>query len=83
MIHYKNNAKPDSESMKHSDHFFMFNGYLLKRALSGSDIYLFSPENVPELKKAFFSGDNEKFGKIYEEAVLNPNIPKNKMDEVL
>ena len=79
MIHYKNNAKPDSESMKHSDHFFMFNGYLLKRALSGSDIYLFSPENVPELKKAFFSGDNEKFGKLYEEAVLNPDIPKNKM----
>ena len=30
-------------------------------------------------KKAFFSGDNEKFGKLYEEAVLNPNIPKNKM----
>ena len=79
MIHYKNNAKPLTESMQHSDHFFMYNGYLLKRALSGQDIYLFSPENVPQLKKAFFSSDNEKFGRLYEEAINNPAIKRNKV----
>ena len=79
MIHYKNNAKPLTESMQHSDHFFMYNGYLLKRALAGQDIYLFSPENVPQLKKAFFSSDNEKFGRLYEEAINNPAIKRNKV----
>lgn len=80
MIHYKNNAKLLEESMQHSDHFFMFNGYLLKRALANKEIFLFSPETVPELKKAFFSGDEARFATLYEEAIRNPLIAKNKLN---
>lgn len=76
IIRFKNGSRLDQDSMKHSDHMIMVNGYMLNRAISGKDIYLFSPEQVPELKKAFFSSDNELFGKLYEEAIENPNIHK-------
>ena len=76
LIYFKNSARLDSDSMKKSDHMIMLNGYLLRRALTGKAIWLFSPEEVPALKKAFFSSDLKLFAELYEEAIENPNLTK-------
>lgn len=67
IVRFKNNARLDSDSMKHSDHSIHMNGEMLRRVVSNEDIYLFSPEQTRDLVKLFYSSDREGFAKLYEE----------------
>jgi ribonucleoside-diphosphate reductase alpha chain len=53
---------------------------MYERLLSGGDITLFSPHEVPGLYEAFYSGDNEKFKELYEMYERKTSIRKKKMD---
>ena len=79
IIRYKNGAKLDDDSMKHSDHSILINEYLWTRALNNEDIWLFSPEQVPDLYNSFFLGDNAIFEKLYLEAIDMPGIAKKRI----
>lgn len=79
IVRYKNGAKLDDDSMKHSDHSILINEYLWTRALNNEDIWLFSPEQVPDLYNSFFLGDNAIFEKLYLEAIDMPGIAKKKI----
>ena len=52
-VSYKNSARPDADSMKHSDHAIWINGFILHKIRNNEDIYLFDPPEVPKLWKLF------------------------------
>lgn len=79
LIVLKNNKGTDENRVRQLDYVFHLNKYLLSRVLPKSKIKhitLFSPHEVPELYDAFYSGDTELFGKIYEECEANPKLKK-------
>lgn len=47
--------------------------------VSGGDMYLFSPEEVPDLQKAFFE-DSEKFAELYEKYSKSTKVTKVKVN---
>ena len=49
------------------DYGVQFNKLMYERLLSGGDITLFSPHDVPGLYDAFFA-DQDKFKELYETA---------------
>lgn len=79
MINFRNTAKPQEESMQHSDHSFAINGYIYQRALKGQDIYLFDPADTPELLDAFYSSDVEKFKELYELSIGKEGVRQRRM----
>lgn len=74
----KNNKGTEETRVRHADHAFNINGYLLKKMLSDGDMYLFSPEEVPDLQEAFFQ-DQDKFAKLYEKYSKDPKVTKVKV----
>ena len=52
---------------------------MYERLLSGGDITLFSPHDVPEVYDAFYSGDNDKFQEVYEAAERKTSLRKKKI----
>jgi ribonucleoside-diphosphate reductase alpha chain len=71
----KNNKGTEDNRIRHIDYSVQFNKLMYERLLSGGNITLFSPHDVPGMYEAFFV-DYEKFKLLYEEAELNPNIRK-------
>jgi ribonucleoside-diphosphate reductase alpha chain len=71
----KNNKGTEDNRVRHMDYGVQFNKVMYERLLSGGDITLFSPSDVPGLYDAFFS-DIERFRNIYERAERNPSIRK-------
>lgn len=71
----KNNKGTEDNRIRHIDYSVQFNRLMYERLLSGGNITLFSPHDVPGMYEAFFV-DYEKFKLLYEEAELNPNIRK-------
>lgn len=71
----KNNKGVDENRIRHVDYGVQFNKLMYERLLSGGNITLFSPHDVPGLYKAFFINYDE-FKRLYEEAESNPNIRK-------
>jgi ribonucleoside-diphosphate reductase alpha chain len=61
----KNNKGTEETRIRHADHGFNINGYLLRKIFKGESIALFSPEEVPKLQKAFFD-DQKEFERLYE-----------------
>lgn len=61
----KNNRGTEETRIRHMDHAFNMNGYLLRKILKGEPITLFSPEQVPDLAKAFYA-DQDEFARLYE-----------------
>lgn len=61
----KNSKGTEETRVRHSDHGFNFNRYLWRRMVQGQEMYLFSPEEVPDLAEAFYA-DQEKFAELYE-----------------
>lgn len=76
IVRFKNNARLDSDSMKHSDHSIQMNGHMLRRVLRDEDIFLFSPEEVPDLKDKFYSSDIDGFAELYEKYSKEGQIEK-------
>jgi len=71
----KNNKGTEDNRVRHMDYGVQFNKLMYERLLSGGDITLFSPNDVPEVYEAFFA-DQEKFKELYERAERNTKIRK-------
>lgn len=71
----KNNKGTEDNRARHLDYGVQFNKVMYERLLSGGNITLFSPHEVPGMYEFFFK-DVEKFRKIYERAEANPKIRK-------
>lgn len=61
----KNNKGVDENRVRQMDYSLQLNELFFKRLLSGGNITLFDPNQVPDLLKAFYSGDNATFERLY------------------
>jgi len=61
----KNNKGTEDNRVRKLDYSIQLNKLMYERLLSGGDITLFSPHDVPDLYEAFFS-DQKKFAELYE-----------------
>lgn len=77
----KNNKGTDENRVRHMDYGVQFNKVMYERLLSGGDITLFSPHDVPEMYQAFFS-DVDRFRTLYEAAERNTKIRKKRVKAV-
>ena len=71
----KNNKGTEDNRVRHMDYGVQFNKLMYERLLSGGDITLFSPSDVPGLYDAFFE-DQDKFKDLYEKAEKKTGIRK-------
>jgi ribonucleoside-diphosphate reductase alpha chain len=71
----KNNKGTDDNRVRHMDYGVQFNKVMYERLLSGGDITLFSPHDVPEMYEAFFT-DVDRFRELYERAERNTKLRK-------
>lgn len=71
----KNNKGTDDNRVRNLDYGIQFNKYLYQRLIKGEDYTLFSPNDVPDLYKAFFD-DQEEFARLYEKYENDPKIYK-------
>ena len=71
----KNNKGTEDNRVRHMDYGVQFNKLMYERLISGGDITLFSPHDVPGLYDAFFA-DQDKFKELYEAAERKTSIRK-------
>lgn len=71
----KNNKGTEDNRIRHMDYCVQFNKVLYERLLSGGNITLFSPHDVPEMYETFFT-DVDKFRTLYEKAEKNTKLRK-------
>ena len=77
----KNNKGTEDNRVRHMDYGVQFSKLMYERLLSGGDITLFSPSDVPGLYEAFFN-DEEEFKYLYEKAEVHPNIRKKTLPAI-
>jgi len=75
MLVLKNNKGTEDNRVRHMDYGVQFNKLMYERLISGGDITLFSPSDVPGLYEAFYA-DQDKFKEIYETAERNTKLRK-------
>lgn len=78
LIVLKNNKGTEETRVRHMDYGFQFNKLMYERLLTGGNITLFSPQDVPDLLNAFYS-DQDKFKELYEKYEADKNIRKKVM----
>lgn len=71
----KNNKGTELNRLRQLDYGVQFSKLFYERVISGGNITLLSPKDVPGLYDAFFA-DQDKFKELYEAAEANPNIRK-------
>lgn len=76
LIELKNNKGTDETRIRTLDYVVAINGTMLKRLVTGGNITLFSPEEVPDLYEAFYSADLEKFEELYEKYENSSKVVK-------
>lgn len=64
LIVLKNNKGTEETRVRHMDYCFQFNKLMYERLLTGGNITLFSPDEVPDLYDAFYA-DQDKFKDLY------------------
>lgn len=69
LIVLKNNKGIEENRERRLDYGVMLNGYFFERYMNRQDMYMFSPEDVPEVYKHFYSKNLSKFKIAYEEAI--------------
>lgn len=77
----KNNKGVEDNRIRHMDYGVQFNKVFYERLLSGGDITLFSPSDVPELMDCFYS-DVDTFRELYEVAERKTSIRKKKVPAI-
>ena len=75
MLVLKNNKGTEENRVRHMDYGVQFNKLMYERLVTGGDITLFSPADVPGLYDAFFA-DQDKFKELYERAERNTKLRK-------
>ena len=71
----KNNKGTEDTRVRHMDYGVQFNKVMYERLLTGSNITLFSPNDVPDLYDAFYS-DTDTFRDLYEKYERNTKLRK-------
>jgi len=71
----KNNKGTEDNRVRHMDYGVQFNKLMYERLITGGDITLFSPSDVPGLFDAFYA-DQDKFRELYEKAERATSIRK-------
>ena len=71
----KNNKGTEDNRVRHLDYGVQFNKVMYERLLSGGNITLFSPHEVPELYETFFT-NVDRFRELYEKAERSTKIKK-------
>ena len=77
----KNNKGTEDNRVRHMDYGVQFNKLMYERLLSGGDITLFSPHDVPEVYDAFYA-DQDLFKELYERAERNNKLRKKTVKAV-
>ena len=71
----KNNKGTEDNRVRHMDYGVQFSKLFYERLISGGNITLFSPHDVPGLYDSFFK-DQDKFKELYEAAERKTSIRK-------
>ena len=71
----KNNKGTEENRVRHMDYGVQFNKLMYERLITGGNITLFSPADVPGLYDAFFA-DQDRFRELYEAAERNTKLRK-------
>ena len=74
----KNNKGTEDNRVRHMDYGVQFNKLMYERLITGGDITLFSPSDVPGLYEAFYA-DQDEFKRLYETAERNTRLRKKKI----
>lgn len=69
----KNNKGTEDNRVRHLDYSVQFNKLMYERLMTGGDITLFSPADVPGLYESFFNNQDE-FRRLYELAENDSSI---------
>jgi ribonucleoside-diphosphate reductase alpha chain len=77
----KNNKGTEDNRVRHMDYGVQFNKLMYERLLTGGNITLFSPSDVPGLYEAFFN-DQDQFKYLYEKAEVHPSIRKKTISAI-
>ena len=75
----KNNKGTEDNRVRKLDYSIQLNKTMYERLLSGGEITLFSPHDVPGLYEAYF-GDSDAFKTMYEMYERKTSIKKKKID---
>ena len=75
----KNNKGTEDNRVRKLDYSIQLNKTMYERLLSGGEITLFSPHDVPGLYEAYF-GDADKFKELYESYERKTSIRKKKIN---
>ena len=75
LIVLKNNRGVEDNRVRHMDYGVQISKLFYERLIKGENITLFSPSEVPELYKTFFTNP-AKFEELYVKAENNPKIRK-------
>jgi ribonucleoside-diphosphate reductase alpha chain len=75
LVVLKNNKGTEDNRVRHMDYAFQLNKLMYERLLTGGDITLFSPDEVPDLYDAFFA-DQDKFKELYEKYERSRSVKK-------
>ena len=77
----KNNKGTEDNRVRHMDYGVQFNKLMYERLMTGGNITLFSPQDVPGLYEAFFN-DQDKFRELYEQAERKTSIRKKSVPAI-
>lgn len=77
----KNNKGTEDNRVRHMDYGVQFNKLMYERLITGGDITLFSPSDVPGLYESFFN-DQHTFKILYEAAEKNSAIRKKTLKAI-
>ena len=77
----KNNKGTEDNRVRHMDYGVQFNKIMYERLISGGNITLFSPKDVPGLYDSFFA-DQDKFKELYEAAERKTSIRKKSIPAI-
>ena len=81
LVVLKNNKGTEENRVRHMDYAFQFNKLMYERLLTGGDITLFSPNDVPELFDAFYA-DQDKFRELYIKYEADKSIRKKTLTAI-
>ena len=81
MLVLKNNKGIEEKRVRHMDYGIQFNKLFYERLITGGEITLFSPHDVPNMYEAFFN-DYDQFKILYEAAERNVKLRKNKFKAI-
>jgi len=77
----KNNKGTEDNRIRGLDYGVQFNKVMYERLLSGGNITLFSPNDVPDLYNTFFT-DTEQFRSLYEKYERSTKIRKKQIPAI-